>query len=103
MTLLAKLDDAAGGPPAEATIALCDSVLAEAPGTNDARIVTARALFEKARVLAMLRRPRESQVVVAELVRLHEHDADPAVRRLVGRALFGQAKDRMRQGEGDRR
>jgi hypothetical protein len=68
-------------------------------GHHDAiRLAAARGLFEKARDLAQLARSEESRVVVAELVALYEHDADPEVRRLVCRALFGQAKHRLAEG-----
>jgi hypothetical protein len=68
-------------------------------GHHDAiRLAAARGLFEKARDLAQLDRFEESRVAVAELVALYEHDADPEVRRLVCRALFGQAKHRLAEG-----
>lgn len=65
---------------------------------DEIRLAAARGLFEKARDLAQLDRFEESRVVVAELVALYEHEADPEVRRLVCRALFGQAKHRLAEG-----
>jgi hypothetical protein len=58
----------------------------------------ARVLLEKGRAHAEAGRSAESRTVVAELVARFEHDADPAVRRLVCRALFGQAKHKLAEG-----
>jgi hypothetical protein len=100
--LLARLDAAAAAPASEGTLAVCDSVIAQvAPSTNAPAL--ARALFEKARALSRLGRTNESHSVVAELVRRFEHEAEPALRRLVCRSLFGQAKDRLSGDHADRR
>src|SRR5205814_542117 len=102
--LTAQLDAAAAAPPADDTIAVCDGVLAEIDAASpEGRLVAARARFEKARGLSRLGRLTEARLAVAELVRHHEHDADPAARGLVCRALFGQAKDRLGEGAADRR
>jgi hypothetical protein len=58
----------------------------------------ARALFEKARAHSEAGRSGESRAVVAELVARFEHDAAPEVRRIVCRALFGQAKQKLTEG-----
>lgn len=58
----------------------------------------ARGLFEKARAHAEAGQSAESRTLVADLVARFEHDADPAVRRIVCRALFGQAKHKLAEG-----
>ncbi len=58
----------------------------------------ALGLLELARAHSRADRGAESRAVVAELVARYEHDAAPAVRRIVCRALFGQAKHRLGEG-----
>lgn len=109
-TLQAKLEAAAAAPPDDA-IAACEAVLVQLEGADTSvdtsldttRLILARALFEKARALSRLGRSRESQIVVAELVRRSEHDSEPEARRLVCRALFGQSRDRLAEQNADRR
>ncbi|AKU97722.1 hypothetical protein AKJ09_04386 [Labilithrix luteola] len=104
--LHAKLEAAAIASPEDA-IAACEGVLVQLEGADTTvgttRLVLARALFEKARALSRLGRSRESQIVVAELVRRSEHDSEPEARRLVCRALFGQSRDRLAEQNADRR
>ncbi|MBX3189429.1 MAG: hypothetical protein KF819_20565 [Labilithrix sp.] len=104
--LTAKLDAVATAPPGDASVTACDAVLAALEGaemTSAAQALTARALFTKARLLSRLGRTRASEMLVAELVRRYEHDPEPAVRRLVCRALFGTAKAKLAEGTADRR
>ena len=58
----------------------------------------ALALFEKARALSEEGRLAESRAVVAELVTRFEQAPEPAIRRAVCGALFGQAKHKLLEG-----
>jgi hypothetical protein len=58
----------------------------------------ALALLERARAHSQSGRSEESRATVAELVSRYEHDANPAIRRTVCRALFGQAKHKLLEG-----
>jgi tetratricopeptide (TPR) repeat protein len=58
----------------------------------DARRLVAHAWLEKARTLAMLGRTSEAITISDRLDAELGNDADPAIRRSVGRALFGKAQ-----------
>lgn len=102
---LAKLDALGTAPPAEDGLKQCDASIAfaeRAEGSPSAALVGARARYEKARVLSLLGRKEESRAAVRELFARYEHATAPDVRRILGRALFGQTKDRLEEGA-DRR